>query len=359
MASITEINGKLRVLVRLKGYRPTSRYFSKSERAAAEAWGATTEANLQARSRQVKAAELTVAAAVVDYRELRATAGRPLAADSNQHYMLERLAADFAGDPVAALAPKRFVAWAAKRKREGAGPYTIYMELMALGTLLRAVAAYRNLVLPDVVGQARPLLLQLQLIRGSGNRRARRVQPSELDALCQRLPQYADLFRVAATVGLRRGEICAIRWADLDEINRAVLVRGRKHPRRIESKDEWVPLLGEAWDLVQARPRVRGEPRIFPIHPQTLTKAVTSAARALGLPDFRLHDLRHEASSRLRDQGFDEIERMAVLGHSRPEQNAGYTHVTLEQLHLRADAGARGTPPGQPRPRKAARPRRA
>ena len=72
-----------------------------------------------------------------------------------------------------ALTPARLVQWASKRKTEGAGPYTVNMELSCLGTTLRHVASFLNMQLPDVSGQARPLLLHLQLI-GGGARRARR-----------------------------------------------------------------------------------------------------------------------------------------------------------------------------------------
>lgn len=347
MASILAIGGRWRAQVRKVGHKPITRTFAT--KAEAVAWARSVEAELDRQPAKSAAGDaLTVAAAVDAYRELRRSVGRPIAPEANQHYMLAHLADDLGTLRVQELTPKRLVAWASQRREQGAGPYTVYMELQALGSMLRSVASYRNLLLPDVAGQARPLLRHLQLI-GPGNRRARRVLPGELDALCKALPQYADLLTVAALIGLRRGELTRIRWRDLDEVNRAVLVRSRKHPRRTEAKDQWVPLLGATWKIVQRQPRI--DERIFPVHPQTLTKAVSNVTRRLGIPDLRLHDLRHEASSRLRDEGFDEIERMAVLGHTRPEQNASYTHVTLPALH--AKSAARGSRPRRPRPRKA------
>jgi integrase len=165
----------------------------------------------------------------------------------------------------------------------------------------------------------------------------------------------ADAVRVAAITGLRRGELARIAWADLDPKRKAVLVRQRKHPRRVEARDEWVPLLGEAWTLVQRQ--ARAGDRIFPVSPEKLTDSVTEATRALGIPDLRLHDMRREATSRLRELGFDRDERKAITGHRSDEVHERYVAVTPESLHEKYAAAARGARRG-PRRRRTARGRR-
>jgi integrase len=102
--------------------------------------------------------------------------------------------------------------------------------------------------------------------------------------------------------------------------------------------------------VVQRQPRT--DARIFPVSRETLTDSVTEGTRALGIPDLRLHDMRREATSRLRDLGFDADARKAVTGHKSDEVHSRYVAVTLESLHDQFDA-ARGTPPRQPRRRKA------
>lgn len=339
--------GRTRASVRLKGHKPASRYFTSD--AEARAWATDTEKGLRGAARTAQGKPLTVSRCVDTYREMRAAAGRPIVSDSNLHYMLRHLAEDFGDTPIGELVPSKFVEWAKLRHEQGAGGYTIYMELQALGTMLANVAAYLNIMLPDVIKPARKLLYNLQMIESTANARDRRVLPGELEALCEALPHYRDLLTVAVRVGLRRGEITRIVWTDLDEVNQAVLVRKRKNPRATRAKDQWVPLLFGTWEIVKRQPRT--DARIFPVHPQTLTKAVTDTARELGIPDLHLHDLRHEANSAMRDAGFDEIERMAVLGHTRAAVNARYTHATLPSLHAKA-AAVQGKPPGRPRRRK-------
>lgn len=319
----------------------------------AEAWGRKIEAAMKQQKPALLADSMNVATLLDQYRRMRADLGRPIAPESNTHYMLAHLDEDLGSERVADLTPQRLAQWAKMRAEQGAGGYTVNMELSALGTAIRHTASFLNVPLTDVVGMARPLLHYGQLI-GGGNRRTRRPTEDELSRLLvwleARNPVVADAVRVAAITGLRRGELARIEWADLDELRRAVLVRQRKHPRRIEARDEWVPLLGDAWGIVQRQPRT--DARIFPVSRETLTDSVTEGTRALGIPDLRLHDMRREATSRLRELGFDADARKAVTGHRSDEVHSRYVAVSLESLHEQFDA-AQGKPQRRPRPRKA------
>lgn len=352
MASIIPINGRWRATVRRKSPRfNRSRTFDK--RSEAETWARQVEAELDRQTPVVLADEMTVSRLVAEYRQMRLKLGRPIDPTSNTHYMLQHLEEDLGADRLAELTPARLAGWARARAEQGAGGYTVNMELSALGTLIRHTSSFLNVVLPDVVAAARPLLHYSQLIAG-GNRRTRRPTEDELARLLawieRRNPVAADAVRLAAIVGLRRSELVKIAWADVDELRRAVLVRQRKHPRRTQARDEWVPLLGEAWDIVQRQRRVDG--RIFPVSRETLTDAVTDGTRALGIPDLHLHDMRRQANSALRERGFDDQARQKVLGHASREMNDRYVAITLESLHQQYDE-TRGTRPRPSRPRRA------
>lgn len=349
MASILQIGKRWRALVRRKGHKPQCRTFDT--RREAEAWARRIETGIDGGAPEPD--DMTVACLVSEYRRLRLELGRPVAPTSNTHYMLEHLAEDLGPELVSDLKPARLAAWAKMRHEQGAGGYTVNMELSALSTAIRHTASFTGVTLPDVVGAARPLLHYAQLISG-GARRTRRPNDDEqvrlLEWLRGRNPIIADAVTVAAITGMRRGELARIEWADVDELRRAVLVRQRKHPRRIEARDEWVPLLGDAWDIVKRQPRT--DARIFPVSREALTDAVTAGVRALGIPDLRLHDFRRAATSRLRELGFDADARKAVVGHRSDQVHERYVVVSLEELHQRFDA-AQGRQPRQPRRRKA------
>jgi integrase len=361
VASILQIGDKWRAQVRRAGAKSIAQTFDS--KAEAERWGRKVEAELDnqkvalGRTQKLTGDSAQVGELIRAYRRIREELGRPIDPTSNTHYMLDHLEDDLGDELVTDLTPARMVAWARARKAEGAGGYTVNMELSQLGTLLRHCGSFMQLQLPDVVGAARPLLNYAQLISGGG-RRTRRPSQEELAALLDHLAAreqvLADAVQVAAITGLRRGELCRIVWSDIDPDRKAVLVRQRKHPRKIEARDEYVPLLGESWDIVQRQPsKGTDEPRIFPISPEKLTDNVTMAVRALGIPDLRLHDMRREATSALRDIGFDADARKAVTGHRSDLIHSRYVSVDLNELHRQYDA-AQGTSPRPQRQRKAA-----
>jgi integrase len=331
MASISFVEGKWRALVRRKGHKPISKRFERKREA--EAWGAMIEAQIDAgQAPKVVASHKTVADLIDAYRDLRATV-RPILDTSTEHYTLKQLKTGLGQLRAAALTVDDLIGWAKKRREEGAGPYTVNCDLSKLGTVLR----YAGDGLPDVVGAARPKLSHLGLI-GGGGKRERRPTQDELDNLVQWLAlnksaMYADMVLFAVATAMRRGEIVRIVWADVDEAKRMVLVRDRKDPRQKKGNDQWVPLLGEAWTLLKAQPRTDDEPRIFPCDEQTVSKYFREACVALGIPDLHYHDLRHEGTSQLFEEGF-EIQQVAlVTGHKDWRHLRRYTNLKPESLH--------------------------
>lgn len=352
MASILQIGERWRAQIRRPGRKSISKTFPTKKEA--EQWARRTEAAMDDQAAALVTADITVAELVSEYERMREELGRPVDPTSNTRYMLQHLVEDLGPERVRDLTPQRLVSWAKLRKEQGAGGYTINMEVSQLGTVIRHTSGYLRVTLPDVVGAARPLLHYGQLITG-GNKRTRRPSADELARLLPwldaRNPIIGDAVRVAIVTGMRRGEIARIQWGDIDEQRRAVLVRKRKHPRSVEAKDEWVPLLGEAWDIVKRQVQSL-DGRIFPVSREALTDAVTAGTKALGIPDLHLHDMRREATSTLRELGFDREARKAITGHKSDEAHDIYVAVTLESLHEQYDA-AQGTKPRRPRQRKA------
>jgi integrase len=55
--------------------------------------------------------------------------------------------------------------------------------------------------------------------------------------------------------------------------------------------------------------------------------AFQRAVKRAKLDDFRFHDLRHEATSRLHEKGLNPIEVMSVTGHKSMSSMLRYSHV--------------------------------
>jgi integrase len=305
MASLTKIGDNWRALVRRKGHKARCKTFPN--KAQAEAWARQVESEIDQGIVRAAPGRLTVAQVIKAYRELR-EGSRPISDSSNTHYMLKRLVEGLGEKQAGNLSPQDLVDYAKMRREEGAGPYTCNMEVGQLGTVMRYAVIPLKVTLPDVVSQARPLLTHLGLIGGGGKRERRPVE-DELVGLLNHLKQpYADAVAFAVATALRRSELCAVRWEHVDEAKKLLLIKNRKDPRKKIGNDQWIPLLPDAWALLQRQPR--SSDRIFPIHPQTISKYFKEACKALGIPDLRLHDMRHEGASQLFEDGYS-IEQAA------------------------------------------------
>ena len=330
MASVHKVGERWRALIRKKGHKPQCKTFGT--KAAADVWARAQEAAIDRGEAQAAASTLTIAQLVEAYRELREET-RPISDSANEHYMLKTITACLGDKLAAALSTDDLVEFAKRRRTDGAGPYTINMDLSKLGTVYRYGGAVLRVVLPDVVGAARPTLTYLRLI-GGGGKRERRPTGDELARVLAHFktkhgPRFHDAVEFSALTAMRRGEVTEVVWADLDADKR-LLWAMRKHPRKGKVR-EAVPLLGRAWDIVQAQPK--DDPRIFPFSGHTLSKYFTEACRALSIPDLHLHDLRHEGTSVLFEAGYS-IEQVAlVTGHKDWRNLRRYANLRPEDLH--------------------------
>ena len=88
MASVTQVNGKWRALVRRKGHKSQCKTFRT--KAPADRWARAREDELDAGLVVPGLGDLTLAKVIAAYRRLR-DESRPIADTSNEHYMLKAL----------------------------------------------------------------------------------------------------------------------------------------------------------------------------------------------------------------------------------------------------------------------------
>ncbi|AYJ92072.1 site-specific integrase [Klebsiella pneumoniae] len=209
------------------------------------------------------------------------------------------------------------------RAAAGAGPATVAHDLSYLSSVLSsAKPIYGIEYVRNPARDARPTALSMGLV-GKSQRRARRPASEELDRLVaglreragkrQAIIPYEDILNFSILSCMRIGEVCRIRWEDVNEQQRAVMVRDRKDPRKKAGNHMMVPLLGEAWDIVQRQPK-KSE-LIFPYKPQSVSSGFQRVRDRLGIEDLRYHDMRREAASRLFEAGFSIEEVAQVTGH--------------------------------------------
>ncbi|UKJ63500.1 site-specific integrase [Cellulosimicrobium cellulans] len=250
----------------------------------------------------------------------------------------------------------------AERAERGAPVMSATTEARILATLRNAVraAARRGLIHTDPTAA-------VEISRGDG----RKVDPWDW-ATFERFTAWLDgqddattaarlspVVHLVARTGLRLGEVCGLRWEDVDLDAGLVVVRQQAQaiggkvvygpPKSRESTDRRVPLVpeavavlrahrkrqiaerfawGAAWEdsgLVFTRPGGAG------LVPTTLSRAFGGAVKASGVRVCRFHDLRHLAATHMLRNGVPLVLVSRVLGHSSPAITGTiYNHVLAD-----------------------------
>ena len=184
--------------------------------------------------------------------------------------------------------------------------------------------------------------------------------PEEIKLLIERAeekdPELATLLFVAATTGCRRGELCGLRWSDVDFEKGVLLVRRSVSdlPGRVEirsTKTGHVRKMAvdgatlSVLDLLRERAAAHcaavgtslhadaylwssSPDYLSPVRPGSATSRFTALRNDLGLTHIRLHHLRHFAATVMLAGGVDVRTVAGRLGHSRPTLTLQtYAHV--------------------------------
>lgn len=138
MASIIQVGEKWRALIRRKGHPSYCQTFNT--KAQAQAWARGIEADIdrgQTLAPKTVMGRVVLVSDLIDtYRKLRGKS-RPIADTANEHYMLKTLERHLGTLDASRLSAADLVAYAEARKDEdGAGPYTVNMDISKLGTVM-------------------------------------------------------------------------------------------------------------------------------------------------------------------------------------------------------------------------------
>ncbi|KHN50690.1 tyrosine-type recombinase/integrase [Pectobacterium fontis] len=291
--------------------------------AQAKSWGARRSAELEEAGvpSDSDASKIIVRQLLMKYindPDLGGKAGR------TKNYVLNMLVdCDIAEIKLSDLSVSDVVEHGRLRAGAGAGPATVSHDLSYLSSVLASAKPIFGInYTENPVPYARVILVNMGLV-GKSQRRSRRPASDELAMLEEGLRArqehrsaaipFVDILNFSILSCMRIGEVCRIRWDDIDEKQKAVLVRDRKDPRKKDGNHMMVPLLGEAWDIVQRQPKK--SVLIFPYAAKSVTAGFQRVRSALGIEDLRYHDLRREGASRLFEAGFSIEEVAQVTGH--------------------------------------------
>ena len=160
-------------------------------------------------------------------------------------------------------------------------------------------------------------------------------------------PVWYDFFYTEITTGLRRGEICGLKWSDLDENGGRLTVRRtvKKGPggelevgeTKTEKGMRTILLPTSTLEVLKERRKSAVTDWIFPsprdpekpVAPSSAYHRLKVILKNAGLPDIRFHDLRHTFATHALTSGVDAKTLSGILGHTNASFTLDtYTHVT-------------------------------
>lgn len=147
---------------------------------------------------------------------------------------------------------------------------------------------------------------------------------------------------------LRRSEICALTWNDIDLKRKTITVNGAAvfdDNQKLVQKDEnktkssrrvlpiMIPELAAALEAVEDKTEL-----VIRCNPNTLWAQINRACRACGLPEVGVHGLRHSFASLAHHVGMPEAECMRLGGWSDAQtMRKIYTHISDKDIGLYAN----------------------
>ena len=159
---------------------------------------------------------------------------------------------------------------------------------------------------------------------------------------------YLSMFYLELTSGLRRGELLALLWADVDTTNCAISVSKqvirvngelKVLPPKTKNAVRKIVVPRQTIDLlIDEHERHPNHPLLFPspkngthLDPPAVARKLKTLLKRAGIDEIRFHDLRHTFATLSLQNGVD----IKTLSHTLGHYSAGftldtYTHVTTQ-----------------------------
>lgn len=159
---------------------------------------------------------------------------------------------------------------------------------------------------------------------------------------------WRDFFKTELMTGMRRGEICGLRWEDFEE------AAGTLHVRRSVRYEHGEPIIGETKTNEGNRKMIlpKGETELLierrksaltewifpnplkpelPMNPHSAYRRLKKLLGEANLPDITFHELRHTFATQAASNGIDPRTLASILGHTKASFTLDtYTHITTD-----------------------------
>jgi integrase len=148
-------------------------------------------------------------------------------------------------------------------------------------------------------------------------------------------PNAGHALRLLIYTGARKAEICQLTWSEIQWADRMIVLPPARTKCGNRTGERRIPLSGAAIELLRAIPRTSS----YVFQGSRTSTALASAnynwKRVLehaGLPQIRVHDIRHTFASIAADTGESLINISSALGHSNLATTQIYLHHRQSQV---------------------------
>ena len=321
MASITKTpEGTYRAQVRKKGYRTISKNFTR--KTSAERWARQVEVEMEKGIfvSTTEAESTTVGEILKRYEEEIAPTKKSYADINCRIKLLDQQFGHFTLAGLTSSQIKDYRDDRLKTRKEE----TVRKELGVLNRVLEFAIKDCEIHLP----KGNPMKNVRMPRKAKG--RERRLSHGEEQKFLEAVRGYGGylpyIVIFALETGMRRGEIARLQWKDVDLKKCTAIARNTKN-----GEDRTIPLSSKAIEILRQLPLdIKGQ--VFPIRADSITQAFDRCRQRAGIKNLRLHDLRHEATSRFFEKGLNIIEVSSITGHKDLSMLKRYTHLRPEDL---------------------------
>lgn len=214
---------------------------------------------------------------------------------------------------------------------------SVRKELQLLSKVFTSCNTRWRIPCKNPVPAARAALRENGLLR-PGRKRKGRFPPDKIEAMLatqHKQPTVInELVEFLLETAMRRGEALALTWADLDFDLLLINIRASKSDYKTGKQGRMVPMSDRVLNVLKRlamRPD-RSDNKIFGLTLRSATQAFQRLCEKNGVSGFTLHQLRHEAVSRLFEKGLGVHEVAQITGHDDIRTLMIYTHPKIEEI---------------------------
>lgn len=167
-------------------------------------------------------------------------------------------------------------------------------------------------------------VIMIRKPKSASGRDRRLIGDEELRILDAASPEMQAFIIIAIETAMRRGEIHSL---TRDSIRGRVIYL----PDTKNGTARSVPLSSRAITAINSLP-LRIDGKLWEFEADAYTRGFERICKKLDINGLRLHDLRHEATSRLFEKGLDIMQVKSITGHKSMAMLSRYTHFKADEL---------------------------